>query len=167
MVVPVTLELEALIEFLTGSKMTPVAMPWWLLRSEDVRVIRSWAGETLPVAAQRSLLRTLRGILRSATPDGDDQTSVPLVRDFARGNRARVLSRGLAPREARLLLDLCRDANDGTALRDATILSLMLLAGLRRQEVVDLQIGDYDEEAGRLIVRSARAQMRSVMLMGE
>jgi integrase len=142
-------------------------MPWWLLRAEDVRVIRSWASETLPGSAQRSLLKTLRGILSSTAPNEDNLTPKPPVRDLVRVYRGRVLSRGMAPREARLLLEVCRDANDAPFLRDAAVVSLMLLAGLRRQEVVDLQIGDYDEEDGRLIVRSAKAQMRSVMLMGD
>jgi len=77
------------------------------------------------------------------------------------------LSRGLAPREARLLLGVCREASDRAAPLDAAILSVMLLAGLRRQEVVGLQIGDYDEEDGRLTVRSERRQLRSVLLVGE
>jgi integrase len=163
----VSLELEALIEFLTGSKTAAAVMPWWLLRAEDVRVIRSWAGEALPAPSQRSLLRALRGILRHSEPDQEDLAVKPPVIEMMRSCRSRVLSRGIAPREARLLLDVCREASDCAALRDAAVVSLMLLAGLRRQEVVDLQIGDYDEEDGRLIVRSTRHQVRSVILMGE
>jgi integrase/recombinase XerD len=163
-----SLELEALIEFLTGSKMSAEAMPWWLLRAEDVRVIRSWANETLPAAAQRSLLRALRGILRSSAPVEDDLTFKPPVQELVRvTRRRRVQSRGMAPREAKTLLEMCRESGDGVGLRDAAIFSLMLLAGLRRQEVVNLQIGDYDDDDGRLIVRSARRQVRSVILMGE
>ncbi len=162
-----SLELEALIEFLTGSKMTPAAVPWWLLRAEDLRVIRSWANETLPAAAQKSLLRALRGILRTTVPEEEETTFKAPVPKLVRSTRRRVLSRGMAAQEARTLLETCREAGDGVGLRDASILSLMLLAGLRRQEVVNLQLGDYDDDDGRLIVRSARRQLRSVILMGE
>jgi integrase len=162
-----SLELEALIEFLTGSKTSTAAMPWWLLRAEDLRVIRSWSGETLPASVQRSLLSALRGILKAATPDEEDLTAIPLVRHLVRARCNQTLSRGVGPREARLLLDACREANDPPALRDAAILSLMLLAGLRRRETVDLQVTDYDEEDGRLLVCSAGSQVRSVLLIGD
>ncbi|HLF77273.1 MAG TPA: tyrosine-type recombinase/integrase [Dehalococcoidia bacterium] len=160
-------ELETLIEFLTGSKMTPDAVPWWLLRAEDVRVIRSWAGEALPAASQLALMKALRTVLATCTPEEEvasERTPVSVV--VRRGTR-RLVSRGLGPREARRLLEMSRTAEDATALRDAAIVSLMLLAGLRRAEIVGLQVGDYDEDDGRLVVHSGRRGLRSVILMGE
>ena len=43
----------------------------------------------------------------------------------------------------------------------------MLLAGLRRQEVVELRRGDYDDADGRIEVRTRRGGRRSVLLEGE
>jgi integrase len=42
----------------------------------------------------------------------------------------------------------------------------MLLAGLRRSEIVRLQRGDYDEEENLLRVRTAGRNLRVVMLQG-
>jgi integrase len=73
----------------------------------------------------------------------------------------------IAARPARLLLEVCRDATDATAKRDCAVISLMLLAGLRRQELVGLQRGDYDDADGRIEVKSRRGGRRSVLLEGE
>jgi hypothetical protein len=47
-------ELEAVTEFLTGSRIAPDRVPWRLLRREDIRVIGAWAAETQSYAGQRS-----------------------------------------------------------------------------------------------------------------
>jgi integrase len=162
-----SIELETLIEFLTGSKMTPSDVPWWLLRAEDVRVIRAWAGETLPAGVQCSLMKVLRTALATAIPEegaGQDHPAVSVV--VRRGNRHAAM-RGLGPREARRLLEMSRSAEHAAALRDTAIVSLMLLAGLRRSEIVGLQVGDYDEDDGHLVVKTGRRGLRSVILMGE
>jgi integrase len=47
------------------------------------------------------------------------------------------------------------------------VISLLLLAGLRRRELVGLQSGEYDDSDGRIEVRSRRGGRRSVLLEGE
>jgi integrase len=71
--------------------------------------------------------------------------------------------RSIVTREGRTLLRAC---DDGTikGLRDGAIISLMLLAGLRRQEVVSLDRNDYDPEGGCLGVQSGSAPTRLLAL---
>jgi integrase len=159
-----SLELEILVEFLTGAKQSPEAMPWWMLRAEDVRVVRAWAGETLSPPAQRGLMRALRAALRRYVPPSEEEPATNPLRFSRAHHRRGSARRGLGPREARRLLDVCRDAADVEATRDTALIGLMLLAGLRRQEAVSLSFGDYGEDDGRLTVRSARGQVRSVIL---
>jgi integrase len=77
---------------------------------------------------------------------------------------------GVSPigaRLARLLLDACRGATDATARRDSAVVSLLLLAGLRRRELIGLRRGDYDESDGRIEVKTRRGERRSILLEGD
>jgi integrase len=161
-----SVELEAVAEFLTGSQASAM-VPWRLLGREDLRVVRRWAGEALPAAAERRLLRELRQALRqNAEPEGDAGLA-GMKPGLIRAAPRRSVQAPIAARAARLLLEVCRDATDATAKRDCAAISLMLLAGLRRQELVGLQCGDYDDADGRIEVKSRRGGRRSVLLEGE
>ena len=160
-------ELESVAEFLTGNRMAALSLPWQSLRSEDVRVLRDWAGETLPFPQQRRLMRDLRQMLRQPGEAEDEQ----LLRSDVTPALLRALRRSggasrLASRQARLLLDACETDESIEGCRDAAVIGLMLSAGLRRQEVVGLQRGDYEDEDGRIKVASRRGLARSVILEG-
>jgi integrase len=161
-------ELEAVAEFLTGSRGAAGQLPWRLLGSEDVRVVRHWARETLSPGSQRRMLLELRRAVNSPVEEPDDgvvlvQLPVNLLRLSRRAGRD---APGLASRQARLLLEACRSADDRLAHRDCAVISLMLLAGLRRHEVTSLQRGDFDDSEGRLEVKG-RGRRRIVVLAGE
>lgn len=159
-------ELESVAEFLTGNRLAALSLPWQSLRSEDVRVLRDWAGETLPFPAQRRLMRDLRQALRRPVEAEDEQVirtevSPALLRALRRAGAA---SR-LASRQAKLLLDACDVDASMEGARDAAVIGLMLNAGLRRQEAVALQRGDYEDD-GRIKITSRRGLARSVILEG-
>jgi integrase len=159
-------ELEAVAEFLTGNQMAAGSLPWRLLRNEDLRVVRRWAGEALPLPAERRLLRELRQAVSQAEAP-EDEPAAPSARPTLLRPRRR--QDGVAPlgaRPARLLLEACRAATDATAARDCAVISLLLLAGLRRQELVGLTRGDYDETDGRIEVKTRRGERRCVLLEG-
>jgi integrase len=44
---------------------------------------------------------------------------------------------------------------------------LLLLAGLRRRELIGLRRGDYDESDGRIEVKTRRGERRSILLEGD
>jgi integrase len=161
-------ELEAVAEFLTGNRGASGQLPWRLLGSEDIRVVRHWARETLSPGSQRRLLLELRRAVNSPVEQPDDGAMpARLAANLLRATRpARREAPGLASRQARLLLDACRSADGRLARRDCAAISLMLLAGLRRHEVTSLQRGDFDDSDGRLEVKG-RGRRRSVVLDGE
>jgi integrase len=163
----VSTELEAVAEFLTGNGMAAGTLPWRALGSEDLRVVRRWADEALPLPAQRRLLRELRQVIRSAEVPEDEPAMAAVSPALLRAHRRAEAAAPIPSRTARLLLELCRDASDATAPRDCAVISLLLLAGLRRREVVELQCGDFDEADGRIEVRPRRAGRRCVLLEGD
>ena len=162
-----SVELEAVAEFLTGSQTAAGSLPWRLLGSEDLRVVRRWAGEALPQPAERRLMRELRQAIREAEAPENEPLTSTLRPALLRAPKRRAGVAPIAARPARLLLEVCRDATDATGRRDCAVISLMLLAGLRRQELVGLQRGDYDDADGRVEVKSRRTGRRSVLLEGE
>jgi integrase len=162
-----SVEMEALAEFLTGNRLAVSLVPWQSLRSEDVRVLRDWAAETLPLAAQKRLLCELRRALRHPPAAEEPPSTAAVAPALLRCIRRRGGAARLGLRPARLLIGVCGDAAEPEPRRDAAALALMLLAGLRRKEVVELQRGDYEDEEGRLRVASKRGYARSVVLEGE
>jgi site-specific recombinase XerC len=162
-----TTELEALAEFLTGNRLSAPTLPWRLLRNEDIRVLKEWAGETLPAPAQKRLLQELRTLLYQPAEAEGEVVNSGVAPAALRTLRRRGGGVHVATRQARLLLESC-DADDcAEARRDAAVIALLLLAGLRRKELTELQRGDYDEDDGRLKAGSKGRHARSVILGGE
>jgi integrase len=157
---------ETIVEFLTGGRASPSAVPWRHLRREDLQVIRQWAGTTRP-ERQRDILREMRLLVRSSlTAAAEDEfedlpeRAVPYVRPM------RIAAARLSQREAKLLLDVMADASGLAGVRDAAVIGLMLLAGPRRQEIAALEIGDFESEEACLWVKDKRGPARLVTLRG-
>jgi integrase len=162
-----SLELEAVAEFLTGNRMTAPILPWQLLRREDVRVLRDWAGETLPGPSQRRLMRELRRALKQEAGQSEDlPAGTGLTPSMLRAGERRGAASKLASRQVRLLIEGALDDESLDARRDSAIVVLMLLAGLRRTEIVRLQRGSFDDEDGRLKISGRPRCSRSVILDG-
>ncbi|MBA4376516.1 MAG: integrase, partial [Anaerolinea sp.] len=72
--------------------------------------------------------------------------------------------REFAPDEiSGLIVDCVKDPTPAGA-RDAAMISLMYSCGLRRDEVANLTLDNYDPETGRLAVVGKRAKERTAYL---
>jgi integrase len=162
-----TTELEAVAEFLTGNRLAAPILPWQLLRAEDVRVLKEWAGETLPVSAHKRLMQELRIHLYRPAEADDEVPRSGLAPGALRILRRRTGGAHVATRQARLLLECCETDDSAEARRDVAVIALMLLAGLRRKELTELQRGDYEDDEGRLKIGTRSRHARSVILEGE
>lgn len=161
-----TRELADVTEFLAGTRAVD-SFPWRAIRRSDLRVIRDWLGETRPTSTQRRILTDLRSILetRDTTDESVPDDTQPPAGFSARG-RIGTLNRTLSRKAAQLLLDAC-DGDDARVTRDRAIICLMLLAGLRRHEVVALDESDYEDQEHCLHVHSRAFPARLVVLEGE
>ena len=77
------------------------------------------------------------------------------------------VGRELSQDEIGKLLDICEmDGMDGSpaGLRDAALISLMYSTGLRRAEVSNIMMGDYNPEDGSMLVNGKRNKQRVVYL---
>jgi integrase/recombinase XerD len=113
-------------------------------------VLREAVG--VSVSAAQNFVAGLRAFLRFCFIEGLigfdlSQAALPVT-----GRRRSSLPRGIAPADARALLESC-DRRSMLGRRDYALLVVLLRLGLRRGEVVDLRLDDIDWRMGELVVR--------------
>ena len=128
------------------------SMPWHELRYEHMEAIRARLQESeLAPSTINMTLYALRGVAKSAFNLGimsaENYARLCNVKPV-RGERVPV-GRALSVGEIGALLDTCAGTNIG--IRNAAIISIMYCCGLRRDEIVSLDLEHYNE--GELKVR--------------
>lgn len=121
-----------------------------------------------PTTANR-MLAALRGVLKEAWQLGlmeadtyHRATAVERVPWYI-SPRGRVL----APEEIEALFAACDRDGTPAGIRDAALLTVLYAGGLRRSEVVALDVRDYDAASGALTIRGTReSRERTVYAMG-
>jgi len=135
--------------------------PWWRLRVHHTAAIRAaLAGRYQPASANRHLA-ALRGVLKACwqlelmTTDAYER-----ARHVGRVRGSGLLrGRHVDTGEVVAMVASCRaDAPRPAGRRDAALLALMFGGGLRRTEIVALDLGDYEPETGWLAVRHGKGR---------
>jgi site-specific recombinase XerD len=100
----------------------------------------------------------LRGVLREAWQLGqmptDDYQRAIAVRNIV--NETLPSGRALSQGELRALFEVCVNDEGVTGRRDAAMLAVLYGAGLRRSELVNLDLADYESETGALVIRQGK-----------
>jgi site-specific recombinase XerD len=137
-------------------------VPWHRLRFQHTQAIRSTLQETYAHTTANRMLSALRGVLKAAWKlglmAGDDYQMAASV-ESVRGETTPA-GRALARGELAALLATC--AQTALGVRDAAILSVLYGCGLRREELVSLDLADYDRAAAELRVRGKGNKERAV-----
>ena len=146
--------LETMARLLTTDRLGADELPWPSLGYQHTQALRAALADRYSPATANRHLAALRGVLREAwrlglmsAEDLQRAIDLPAVRG-ERLPRGRALSRG----ELRALFESCRGGSPADA-RDAALMGVLYAAGLRRAEVVTLEVSDYDPETGALVVR--------------
>ena len=140
---------------------------WADLRFQHTAAIRSklMATSYKPATANR-ILCAIRGTLKAAWRLG-----LMSAEDYYRARDIQSVTgetlpagRGLQAGELSALLNVCAADPTPAGARDAAIIALMYAAGLRREEVVNLDLDSYDQETGQLVVFGKRSKERTAYL---
>lgn len=135
-------------------------VPWHLLRSQHTAALRSHLAEHYAHSTANKMLSALRGVLRAAWRLGlmsaEDYQAAAAVANV-KGERVPA-GRALTVSEVQLLLAACTSASSvaGSAAaeaqgrRDAAVIAILYACGLRRAELVWLDLADYDGQALRV-----------------
>ncbi|MDQ6905382.1 MAG: tyrosine-type recombinase/integrase, partial [Chloroflexota bacterium] len=160
--------LATIADLLTDGTADLFTLPWHALRYQHTQAVRSLLAERYAPATANKHLAALRGVLKESWRLGlmeaaDFQRAIDLT-----SVRGGTLPRGraLTPGELRALFAVCADGSPA-GVRDAALLAVLYGCGLRRAEVVSLDMSDYLPETGALTVRHGKGdKARIVYLTG-
>ena len=141
-----------------------LSLPWPALDFAHTTAIRSRIAARFAPSTANRMLAALRGVLRAAFRLGlmtaEQMTRACAIEPVrgARVPRGRALSQG----ELRVLFESCDPGKPAGAARNAGLLGLLYGCGLRRAELVGLDLADYDATSGKLRVRGKGNKERDV-----
>lgn len=152
--------LNILAGLLTGGKDDAMAIDWAAVRYQHSAAVHAALQERYAPATANRILAAFRGVLREAwrlglvsAEDFHRAADLPSVKG-SRLPRGRALTTG----ELRALFEACRRDATPAGARDAALLALGYGAGLRRSELVAVDVGNYDPATGLLTIRSGKGR---------
>ncbi len=144
----------AVIANMIAPGVTADAFPWHQLRFQHAAAIRTKLAEAYAPATANKILAALRGVVKHAFALGligaEDYERVRHV-ESVRGVRIQ-RGRALPVGELRALFGVC-DASKPGGARNAALLAVLYGGGLRRSEIVALDLEDFDATTGVLKVK--------------
>ncbi len=165
--------LETIARLASAGEVGALDFPWWLLRYQHAEAIRGRLAEGYAPATANKMLSAMKGVLKSCWRLGlmsaDERDRASDV-EPVRGTRlppGRSIPRG----ELRSLFEACAaEANDprlrARGVRDAAMLALLYVGGLRRTELASLRLSDYDAEERSVRIRGKGNKERRVYAEG-
>lgn len=152
--------LDAIAAILTQGRCNAIALDWSLIRYQHAAAVRAVLADCYAPAGANKMLAALRGVLRAAWRLGlmsaDDYQLAADV-EAVRGSTLPA-GRALSSGELRALFRACADDARPSGTRDAAILALAYGAGLRRSEIIALDLDHLDTESGALTVRRGKGR---------
>lgn len=153
--------LEAVAKMVSASPAaTIVSFPWASLRYQHVQAVKAQLRETMKPATVNRYLCAVRGALHeSFRLQQIGAEDYHRARDVA-GIRNDVLpaGRSVSAGELAALFRSCMETEGPAGARDAAVIALLYGAGLRRGDVVGLNMSDFEEETGTLTIRSGKGR---------
>jgi integrase len=141
---------------------------WQDIRFQHLAALRSKLQEHYKPATVNKMLAAVRGVLKAAWQMGqitaEDYHKAVSVKSVK--NDTLPAGRELTIGELTALMSACVNDKTNAGARDAAIIALMYSCGLRREEVVRLDLADYDAESGRLVVRGKGGKERTAYIIG-
>ncbi|HZQ06470.1 MAG TPA: integrase, partial [Anaerolineae bacterium] len=137
--------LNTIAGMLTDGNTDALTLNWAALRFQHTAAIRARLAETYSAATANKMLSALRGVLKTSWRLGymnaDDYTRAADVPSISGSTlpKGRALTNG----EIDALMTACLNDESAAGARDAAIIALLRVGGLRRAEICALDVGDY------------------------
>lgn len=159
--------LDIIARIVGGDAADCMAVPWHLVRFQHAAAIRSELATRYSHTTANRMLSALRGVLKASWKLGmmtadEYQTAASIERVIGETVPA---GRSVPSGELAALLNTC--AQDAAGIRDAAIIAMLYACGLRRAELVNLDLAHYErtESGGRLLVHGKRNKQRYVPIV--
>lgn len=128
---------------------------WWAIPHSHLCAIREALGRRYAAATANQALSGLRGVVAEALemgkigPEGYEAVRViPLFATSPSQSRPVPSTRQIAR-----LIEVAQQAGDPKGVRDAALLGVLATAALKRSEVTELRVADFEPGSGTLRVR--------------
>ena len=146
--------LNAIAGFLSDGVLDAEGTDWALVRYQDTSAIRSWLVKRYAPNTARRLLAALRGVLKGCWRMGlmqhDDLAKATDLGSVV--GESEPSGRALSMEDLQKVFDACQQDNSPAGIRDGAIIGLLYGLGLRRSEVVSLDVSHYKPEQGIVAV---------------
>lgn len=159
--------LHQIASLLTNDRQNALAMDWAAVRYQHVAFVRTQLMDTYAPSTINGMLSALRGVLKETWRLGymDAETyhravdvenvtgeTIPTGRDIKAG-------------EFLALAQACYDDESAAGIRDSAIIGILYTGGLRRSEVVNLALDDFEADTGQIkIIGGKRRKDRTVYI---
>ncbi len=156
--------LDTMAGLAAGGRADARSFPWHELRHQHTAAIRSRLAEQYSAATANKMLAALRGVLKAAWRLGlmDGETYHRAVAVTSVKGCVLPKGRSLTAGELRAMFEPCARDSSAAGRRDAALLAVLYGAGLRRAEVVALDLADYDRETGALTIRAGKGNKERI-----
>ena len=160
--------LRVITEMLTGTETDPALLPWWNVGYQHTQAIRSRLMERYSPASTNKMLAALRGVLRESWRLGfmDAETFHRAIDIKTVAGTSIPAGRSVGSGEIGALVTECYHDVSPAGIRDAAILALLYAAGLRRSEVVALDLAEWDFETGGLKILASKGNKARTVYLG-
>lgn len=152
--------LNTMAGLLSGDRCDMRTLDWSALRYQHTTALRTILADLYSPATANKMLAALRGVLQEAWRLGKMTAEEYRRAADVSAVRGSTLPRGRAISKSELsrLFVVCAKDRTIAGRRDAAILAVLYNCGLRRSELVDLDVSDYDADEAALVVRSGKGQ---------
>lgn len=141
-------------------------MQWPALRYNQTLQIKAALQDHYSYSTANKFLSALRGVLKQAYKLGlmtaEDYQRAVLV-DNVKGERIPA-GRELTAAEIRAIMDNCQADQTPAGVRDGALFAMLYTTGARREEIVKVNLSDYDQDTGKIIITGKRNKQRTVYI---
>lgn len=150
--------LSAIASMLTSGECDVMTIDWTKLRYHHTAAVRAVLIEKYSPATVNKMLTALKRVLQEALKlELLSEKDYKLATDLrpvpgSKGLRGRALSRD----EIAALVKVCQNDSTPTGTRDAALIAILRGSGVRRRELVNLDLSDFDPSKGAIEVRNGK-----------
>lgn len=153
---------------LSGGHCDAMTMPWGMVRIEHTEAVRAALSEAYSASTGNKMLSALRGTLKRAWRLGymsAEQYQLAIDIDRIKGVKVdQAAGRSLTSAEITSLMRACAEDESAKGVRDAAMIAIAYAAGLRRSEISNLTMADFDASNCMFIITSKGNKERSIYI---
>jgi len=161
--------LSKIAELATQGKVDVWSFEWPALRYQHTQAIRTKLAEIYSVNTANKVLAALRGVLEEAWRLGLIPAEEYRRASDLKAIRGKSLPKGraLTEQELSLLFGHCQNDSKLSGSRDGAMLALLYYCGLRRSELVALDLLNYQHSSNKLEIRSGKGNKDRIVYLNQ